>query len=192
MNDEVFKAKRVTANFKQVRIYNQDDSADFAKWKNEMISKGAKVAYDRRNNIYCVAPTMDYDMYYNYVMYLNTYHQDWVNTGYFDAGMVPYLMWPSFMDASPVIEQMKKLTSTVGINIVSVPPVSLLKSSFVPTGQDYWIFRDDLYTLMTTMEYISPVYKFNVHGPEDATLSNFLKPLADMVIQARHKQGGTV
>jgi hypothetical protein len=162
---------------------------EFNKWKSDMIDKGAKVIFDRRNNIYCVAPTMDYEMYYNYVMYLNSYHNEWVNTGYFDAGMVPYIMWPSFMDASQVMEHMRKLTRTIGIDLVSVPSVSFLKSTYISNAQDYWIFRDDLYKLMMIMEKSSPDYRFNVSGPDDATLSKFLKPLADISIAAR---GGAV
>ena len=39
------------------------------------------------------------------------------------------------------------------------------------------------------MQKASPEYRFDVKGPEDATLSKFLKPLADISIKAR---GGSV
>jgi hypothetical protein len=185
MSEESVNKKRITANFKDVRVFDQDSLQEFNKWKNDMIAKGAKVIFDRRNNIYCIAPTMDYEMYYNYVMYLNAYHNEWVNVGYFDAGMVPYMMWPSFMDASPVMEQMRKLTRTLGIDLISVPSVALLKPTYIANGQDYWIFREDLYNLMKVMEKSSPEYRFDVSRPEDATLSKFLKPLAELSVRAR-------
>lgn len=189
MSEDSVKLKRITANFQRMMTFNQDTLQEFNKWKNDMIAKGAKVAFDRRNNIYCVAPTMDYEMYYNYVMYLNSCHNEWVNTGYFDAGMVPYMMWPSFMDASPVMEQMRKLTRSVGVNLISVPSVALLKPTYISNGQDYWIFREDLYDLMKIMEQSSPEYRFDVSSPDDATLSKFLKPLAEISARAR---GGIV
>lgn len=189
MSEESIKYKRITANFNRLMTFSHDDIQEFNKWKNDMIEKGAKVIFDRRNNIYCVAPTMDYEMYYNYIMYLNSCHDEWVNTGYLDAGMVPYIMWPSFMDASPVMEQMRNLTRQIGINLISVPSVSYLKPTYISNGQDYWIFREDLYNLMMVMQKASPEYRFDVKGPEDATLSKFLKPLADICVKAR---GGSV
>ncbi len=188
MSEETVRFRRITCNFKRLQTFTGEQVNEFNQWKNNMISQGAKVAYDRRNNIYCVSPTMDFEMYYNYVLYINSCHKEWVNEGYFDCGMVPYMMWPSFMDASPVVDQMRKLARSVGMDMISVPAVSFLKNSYVANGQDYWVFRNDLFSLMKVLEQTDPVYAFGVHNPDEATLSRFLKPLADITIRARGGQ----
>lgn len=185
MSEDSIKQRRITSNFVKLISFDHEDLKGFNKWKSEMIEKGVKVLYDRRNNVFCVAPTMDYEMYYNYITYLNSCRDEWVNTGYLDAGMVPYMMWPSFMDASPVMEQMRTLTRTIGINLISVPSVSYLKPTYIANGQDYWIFKDDLFKLMQVMESASSEYNFGVTSPDDACLSKFLKPLAEMCSKAR-------
>lgn len=185
---DMANVKRVTINFKNPRVYGMDDNS-FNDWKRQMTEQNATVIYDRRNNIYCVSPTMDYEMYYNYISYLNQVRGDWCRNGYLDAGMVPYIMWPSFMDNSIVLEQMRNVVRALGIDIITVPAVTYLKQNYVSTGRDYWIFKDDLYKLMKSMEQTSPVYKFDCNSADDATLSKFLKPLADMCISAR---GGIV
>lgn len=185
MSEDLQGVKRVTANFTWVNRFDRNTMADFNKWRDDMISRGAKVSFDRRNNIYCVAPTLDYEMYYNYVTYLNQCHNEWINYGLFDCGMVPYMMWPSFMDNSPVMEQMRTVARRIGITLIPVPAVTFLKQSYVANGQDYWIFREDLYALMKTMEQAGPEYTFDVSSPEEATLSKFLKPLADISRRSR-------
>lgn len=172
--------KRVTHNFKRLIDYDGDAIKDFQKWKEEAIQKGARVIWDRRNNIYCVNPTMDYEMYFNYLNYLNECYSEWTNYGYLDMGMVPYMMWPSFMDSSPVLEQMRQVARQAGVNIHKVPSVSLLKQSYVSNGTDYWIFKEDLFKLAKFMEKASPVYSFGFSNPDEATLSKFIQPLASI------------
>lgn len=171
--------KRVTINFKRHLTFKSDQDKEFASWKDEAKKKGLEVAYDRRNNIYCIAPTMDYEMYYNYCVYLNESYSEWLNYGYFDMGMVPYLMWPSFMDSSLVLEQMRKIARTVGVELVKVPSVSLLRTAYSANGVDYWIFREDLMTLANALSQMdSVVYPYNFSNPSQVCLSEFLKPLA--------------
>lgn len=189
MGEETVKYRRITRNFNRLFTLTGEQLQEFNQWKNKMIAQGAEVAYDRRNNIYCVAPTMDFEMYYNYVTYINSCHNEWVNRGYFDCGMVPYMMWPSFMDASPVVEQMRKLARSVGMDMISVPAVSFLKNTYVANGQDYWVFREELFGLMKVLEQSDSKYSFGVTRPEDATLSKFLKPLADITVNSRGGQG---
>lgn len=173
--------KRITNNFKRLMTFDGSQVKEFEKWKNEQKERGAEIKFDKRNNIYCVGPTMDFEMYYNYVMYLNESYNDWLSYGYFDMGMVPYLMWPSFMDASPALEQMRKIARTVGVELIKVPSVSFLKHSYVSNGTDYWIFRDDLYTLCNFMNQADPAaYPYSLAGPDDACLSKFLEPLAQI------------
>lgn len=182
--------KRVTHNFN--RLMNFDGSAvqEFGKWRDEQIEKGARIAFDRRNHIYCVNPTMDYEMYYNYLNYLNESYNEWMNYGYFDMGMVPYMMWPSFMESSPALEQMRRVARQAAIDLVPVPSVSLLKPSYISNGVDYWIFREDLFKLSKFMESRSQSYNFGFNSPDEVSLSKFLKPLADISRAAR--AGGSV
>lgn len=178
--------KRVTNNFQRLMTFTGDQVKEFEKWKNEQKELGYKVQFDKRNNIWCVGPTMDFEMYYNYVMYLNSCYNEWLSYGYFDMGMVPYLMWPSFMDASPALEQMRNVARVVGVELIKVPSVSLLKNSYVSNGTDYWIFRDDLYQLCQYMSMVdSATYSYNMSGPDDACLSKFLEPLAGISIKMR-------
>ena len=180
--------RRTTNNFVMLRDYNGSEADAFKVWKDKMITDKIPVAYDRRNNIYCVAPSMDFEMYYNYLQYLNSCSKDWLSYGYLDMGMVPYLMWPSFLEDSGVLEHMKAIAMLANVNLVPVPSVSFLKPSYVSNGTDYWIFREDLVKLARFMEEKSPVYKFPaITGPDTATLTNFIKPLADY---AKSLRGG--
>lgn len=173
------KVKRVTANFQ--RLMNFDGSAvkEWKKWREDQANNGVKVAYDRRNNIYCVGPTMDYEMYYNYLNYLNESYSEWVGYGYFDAGLVPYLMWPSFMDNSPVMEQMRSVARVAGIELIAVSSVSFLREHY-PASTDYWVTREDLFKLAMYMHNASSEYSFEFNSPDDVTLSKFVKPLAEI------------
>lgn len=181
--------KRVTNNFNMVCHYGPDSIKVFQKWKEEQIENGVPMIFDRRNDIYCVGPTFDYEMYYNYLMYLNANRSDWHGNGYFDMGMVPYMMWPSFMssraESSEVLEQMRNIARQFGINLVQVPSISFLKTSYSMNGLDYWIFREDLFKLCKCLEQISPAYKFDINSPEEATLSKFVYPLAQIAKQHR-------
>lgn len=180
MSDVIEKSKRVTSNFNRLITFSGDTLNDFSKWKEEQIAKGAQVAFDHRNNIYCVGPTMDYEMYLNYLNYLNESYSDWTNYGYFDLGMVPYMMWPSFMNASDILQQMKSVASRSGVNLIAVPSVSLLKQSYSSIGTDYWLFKDELFFLAKWLEKISTNYRFDVKSAHDMTLSKFIKPLAEI------------
>lgn len=173
--------KRVTINFMRHKLFKTEQDKEFAAWRDEMVKNGAQVIYDRRNGIYCVAPTMDYEMYYNYCVYLNENYNSWVNYGYFDMGMIPYLMWPSFMDSSTVMEQMRKIVRAVGIDLIKVPSVSFLKNAYSASGVDYWIFREDLFQLCEALRQAdASVYPYSFSSPDEVTLSGFLKPLAEL------------
>lgn len=181
--------KRITNNFQRVRVFGAEQDKEFNVWKEEVKSKGIPVAYDKRNNIYCVAPTMDYEMYYNYCNYLNESYSEWLHYGFFDMGMVPYIMWPSFMDQSTVLEDMRNVARTVGVDLIKVPAVSLLKPSYSSVGTDYWIFREDLMTLCNYLKQVdSSLYSYNVQNINQATLSEFLRPLAEI---SRNSRGGS-
>lgn len=175
---EVTKLKRVTHNFVRHRDFHENEDKDFNSWKNEMRAKGIVVGYDHRNNIYCVNPTMDYAMYYNYLNYLNECSNQWIHSGYLDMGMVPYLMWPSFMDSSSYLESMKRAAVQAGVDIIKVPSVSLLKPSYISNGTDYWIFKEDFYKLAKDMESKNSALQFGFASPDDVSTSAFVKELA--------------
>ena len=179
--------KRVTMNFKRYKVFGTEQDKEFNAWKEECKANNIPVVYDRRNNIYCVNPSMDYEMYYNYCVYLNESYSDWIHYGYFDMGMVPYLMWPSFMDSSPVLEQMRKIVRTIGVDLVKVPAVSFLKTAYASNGQDYWIFREDLKALCEALNELDPQqYPYKFSSVNEVNLSAFLKPLAE--ISAQHRE----
>ena len=175
---DVSKVKRVTHNFVRQREYHATDDKDFNTWKNDMRSKGIVVGFDHRNHIYYVAPTMDYQMYYNYLNYLNECSNQWMNCGYLDMGMVPYLMWPSFMDSSSYLESMKRAAVQAGVDIIRVPSVSLLNKSYISNGTDYWIFKEDLYRLAKDMESKNSALNFGFTNPDEVSTSAFVKELA--------------
>lgn len=177
--------RRVTNNFKRLRNYDSSELQSFNSWKAEMINNNVPVVFDKRNNIYCVAPTMDFEMYYNYLQYLNESYNEWLSYGYFDMGMVPYIMWPSFIGNATVVDEMRNVAKMANVTLIDVPSVSVLKPSYTSYGTDYWIFREDLYKIAKYMESVSPIYKFGIAGPEDATLSKFIKPLADIAVKLR-------
>lgn len=172
--------RKVTINFQRFKTFGPESDKEFKEYIEDSKSKGGIVAYDRRNNIYCVNPTMDIVMYYNYCNYLNECYAEWLHYGYFDMGLVPYLMWPSFMDNSSILEHMRDFPRKVGIDLVKVPTVSFLKPAYQSVGVDYWIRREDLWLLAKSMEDGNPgVYNFEYKGNGDMTLSQFLKGLVN-------------
>lgn len=182
--EESAKVRRITNNFQRLITETGEAISDFNKWRDNMVAQGAKVVYDKRNNIWCVNPTMDYEMYYNYLNYLNESYSEWLNYGYFDMGMVPFMMWPSFMSQSVVMEHMRNIARQVGITLIGVPSVSLLRTSYISNGSDYWIFREDLFKLACELEKGGAV-SFGFTGPMDVSLSAFLKPLAAISVAER-------
>lgn len=173
-------SRRVTNNFKSVKNYTGSEAEQFKRWRTIMQEENAVVAYDRRNNIYCIAPTFDFEMYANYINYLNENYDQWLSYGYLDMGMVPYLMWPSFMNTTPdAVEYFRDVASKAGANMISVPSVSFLKMSYASTGTDYWVFREDMIKIMEYLESVNPNIRYPDKSIENATLSNFLKPLVE-------------
>ena len=101
-----------------------------------------------------------------------------MNCGYLDMGMLPYLMWPSFMDSSSYLESMKRAAVQAGVDIIRVPSVSLLNKSYISNGTDYWIFKEDLYRLAKDMESKNSALNFGFTNPDEVSTSAFVKELA--------------
>jgi hypothetical protein len=170
--------KIVTINFKRYKTFDGFNDGEFIAFKKEIEDKGGSMLFDRRNNIYCAYPTMNYEMYKNYLNFLNESYSSWLHYGYFDMGMVPYLMWPSFMDNSEILEHMRDIARAAGIDLVKVQAVSLLKPAYAGFGTDYWVFREDLYVLAKALEETSNgAFKFNIKRAGDINLSDFIEGL---------------
>lgn len=176
---QIQRAKRVTVNFQARLNYDGTLAKDWTKWREEQEKLGNKFIYDRRNDIYCMNPTMDYEMYYNYLNFLNSSYNEWRTYGYLDMGMVPYMMWPSFMDSSNVLEHMRGVARKVGITLIQVPGVSFLKDSYVANGTDYWVFREDLLKLANVLEKAQPnLVNFGFKNEADVSTSQFVNELS--------------
>lgn len=176
-----FKHKRVTKNFYET-LTAGNSAKSWMDWKKRVRDEKITMVLDKRNNIYCVSPTYGYDMYYFYITYLNSCKKYWVNNGYLDMGMVPYIMWPSFMEQSEAMEQMKSVAIKAGVDLIDVPSMSFLKSSYRQALKDSWIFREDLHKIM---QMLNETYGFEMYSckePTDASLSMFLKPLAAVYV----------
>ncbi len=173
--------KRVTKNFVRYKVYTAENEAEFVAWRNDAKDQQLPVAFDRRNNIYCINPTMDFRMYYNYCNYLNECYSEWQHYGYFDMGMVPYLMWPSFMNSTVILEKMRSMTRAAGVDLIQVPAVAFLRPSYSSTGTDYWMTRENMVKLCQYLDQTNPqINNYNITSPEQASLTAFLKPLADL------------
>lgn len=172
MNEEDKSKKRVTVNFESTDLVFPDAKA-FNAYREE---HGKNMHYDKRNGIWCINPTENFEMYLKYLNYLNANYKDWQNYGYFDLGMVPYIMWPSFMESTIAAELMKDIARKAGITLIQVQGTSFLKSSYMVNGADYWMFRDDMVTLA---RYIENVFKVpvNITCPEDARLTEIVRAL---------------
>lgn len=172
MASSEFKRKRMTANFISTDLMFYDEG-DWKKFKEE--HKG-NLKHDRRNDIYCLNPTYDFSMYLNYLNYLKANYRDWINFGYFDIGMVPYIMWPSFMQDTEAIELMKEFARRAGVTIVQMRGTSLLKSTYPVNGGDYWIFREDMVALSRFVEKLTGV-PIPITTPDNAILTTFIESM---------------
>lgn len=172
MAAEGFVQKRMTCNFRSSDLVFANDE-EWAKYKEEHRSE---LKYDKRNDIYCLRPTLDFAMYLNYLNYLKANYKDWVNYGYFDMGMVPYIMWPSFMQDTEAIELMKEFARRAGVTITQMRGTSLLKPTYPVNGGDYWIFREDMVNLARFIEKLINV-PINITCPDDAMLTSLIEGL---------------
>lgn len=180
--------KRITWNFDPATAQILDET-EFNRVRNEEMSKtfpsGSKyfILYDKRNDVYCVNPTQDHLMYSNYLKYLSSQQSNWKSYGYFDAGMLPYIMWPSFAKDERGPVDMYNIASQLQIQLVSVPAVSLLKESYSSViGKDYWIFREDFMNLVNAYEDATGCLGYKISNPEspECCLSKFVERVAEI------------
>lgn len=173
--------KFVTVNFKTNTALALNKES-FMEWKRSMES--TRVEYDKRNNVYCANPTENFEMYYNYLQYINSQSNRWTGYGYFDMGLVPYIMMPSFMKRTEIVEQLRSIAVVDNIDLVPINRnVSLLNKDTVG-NQEYWIFRDDLLKLSKQIEErfkkTSTPIKYGWDNPDQVTMSGFVKKFMEV------------
>lgn len=178
-----------TLNFDPERTISTDDES-CKQLVASIKEKNQPCFYDRRNGVYCILPTFDWEMYYNYLMFLNTHHTEWKGQGYFDCGLIPFIMVPSFLsdiekagvsDANELIHNrlLKFAKRTTGVSPISVSSVSLLLPKAI--GYDYWIFRDSLKPLINEVMKVYPDVPYLGSLEEsELRLSDFIRYLRDI------------
>ena len=82
----------LTENFTNELIIRNSDNSTKLEWMSNMESQKKDCYRDIRTKIFCAAPTMDFEMYYNYLELLNRLYPSWVSYGLFDSGFVPFIL----------------------------------------------------------------------------------------------------
>lgn len=130
--------KRVTVNFKDAGVTSDSAAEDLLRRCRE---EKREYRYDRRNGIYCIAPTNDIVCYINYLDYLNSLYNEWKSYGYFDLGLIPLIMAPSFMQDT-LMNDLGVIVRAWSIPIYTMNACSFLGGSYFGT-KDSWVKRTD-------------------------------------------------
>lgn len=130
--------KRVTINFVPANVSSDAEADDLLRRCRE---NGRPYVFDRRNGIYCIEPTLDAKCYLNYLDYLNANYKDWRSFGYFDLGMIPLFIAPSFMQES-LMNELEVIVSAWKIPIYTMRACSFLGTSYFGV-KDSWVMRSD-------------------------------------------------
>lgn len=130
--------KRVTLNFTRLRDMSDAEADELL---NKCKESGRPYEYDRRNGIYCIEPTHDIYCYANYLDYLNSCYDEWQSYGYFDMGLIPLILAPSFMHELMTAELIK-IVEAWNIPIYNMRAVSFLGGSYIG-AKDSWVKRSD-------------------------------------------------
>lgn len=154
---------RLTVNFQEGTLAGMPDNEKEALVKKYKEMPG-RLAYDYRNSIYCIDPSMDINCYYNYIQYLNRHYDEWKSFGYFDMGLVPLTMTPSFMGEGWWKDSLEKFPALFKCPLHSLRATSVLNGTWVGGSKDLWIARKDLARALNVSE-------------DQATLSTLLEKL---------------
>lgn len=157
--------KIVTINFEPVP--EKEASRVLKQYKED----GALIAFDKRNGITCINPTLDVKCYKNYINCLNMYYNNWLSYGYLDLGLVPVLIAPSFM-SDELNESVGTIAKAWPFSIYTMRPTSFLQTSYRGATKDVWIKKEDMAKLINV-----PI--------EKASLSTFLKRLEQMEVDSK-------
>lgn len=177
--------RRVTLNFKNMTMMFNSQK----EWVAYRDEHKKDMMYDARNAIYCLCPTYDFEMYYNYLNYLNTNYAEWNSYGLFDMGMLPFIMWPSFMESTIAIELMKNVAQRAGVSVIYNQGTSFLKSSYSSSHAEYWVFRDDM---LKIAQYIEKTFgePVGISTVDNASILKVVAALDRIDKKAKITQGG--
>lgn len=152
--EEVSAGYRITVNFDPMtarKIGKEALNNELAKLRADDVPFNR----DKRNGIICIKPTMDFQMQYNYLKYLYSQRHEWNelvnNTCYLDMGLIPYIMFPSFMEDIQVIDWMRKAVFQANVELITLPSITFLAKSYGNVSKDSWIFREDLPKVCDTL-----------------------------------------
>lgn len=191
IGEDTDKSKRktgyryLTRNFKDIQRVKASNDNDINAWKHQILkTSDDRVLFDRRNMVYCANPTFDYEMIYNYYMFLNNIYDDWVNIGRLDQQYLPYIYSPSFDVSNNITKSLQGIALRAHVNIYS----ERKPTSFVHNGQlvalpEAWIKREDLVRLQEYLED-NPIplsdgsvfhYRFDGRDAKSVSMTGFFK-----------------
>ena len=133
----------ITKNFEST--FDESGNPYTLTYMEQYKASGGTVYRDQRNNIFCMAPSMDLQCYINYLVFLNSQRENWkeANLHYLDAGLVPYIMAPSFMH-DILVQNTGNLIDGRKVEKFFLKPVSFLCNGYVGGSKDVWIKKTDL------------------------------------------------
>lgn len=100
-----------------------------------------KPYFDERTGFICYTPSLDLEMYRNYLELMDYYKDMWKSTSYLSLGMLPLVMLPSFC-GNMYNNMFYKLSEIIGITSYSMNSTSFFKTSY-KSNDDIWFFRKD-------------------------------------------------
>lgn len=172
----------VTENFMNPRIIENDDEyIEFVtpikeSKKSSNVEDHIVYINDKRTGIYCLSPTLDLNMYLNYLKCLNSLKDRWTSYGYFDCGLVPYIWFPKFMDEDAYAEQLMIVPRTFNIPIVETKhAVTVMGSkSGLAFGKDVWMKRSSMFELSKILDEKLGTH-INFASEKDVCMSGLLE-----------------
>ena len=124
-----------------IKVYNfTHDSIAIESYSKD---KGFTIL-DKRNGFESVGTIIDTPkVYINYLKLLNSYRDKWINTHYFDIGLLPASYAPEAIHSLVDISVIKVLNK-YNIRPIGLPSVALLKGGKNSSIQDYWVSRSEI------------------------------------------------
>lgn len=124
---------------------------------------------DNRNGIVCVNPTLDIEMYINYLRYLNSNIDKWKTFKYIDMGMMPLVMGPSFYQ-DILCRAVLQCMNNIPVEVYQMPAISQFYYKCPIKGIDLWAFREDIARVMNVSadtlrseDFIRWLFKYEIN-----------------------------
>lgn len=117
--------------------------------------------YDARLGITCHNPTFDAEMLLNYYDFINRNRDSWTSIGYLDMGMMPFIMFPTFMQYDEFVGPYLKFLNAFDIHGYQMRPVSFFNPRYGKrsTFKDVWVFKEDVAKVMGIKEVESVTFE---------------------------------